>query len=283
MLQFNHSKTEDGREVLTVLTSGDPIVVDATHPNFQEIVDGVWEDALSEQEVTDLADLAGAVGRRLTYLTPRVSENHGRIFFDAEEVDNSLTRQMVRLLEEGDDIGWSRLALFMENIAANPSPTSRAQLYDWLDGRDFTITDDGCLLGYKGVKRDSADAEGVYRSLHAGGAYVDGGWCEGFVPNSAGAVVEMPRGDVKEDSGVGCSTGLHVGTHDYARSYSAHGAMLRVIVNPRDVVSVPTDCNAEKLRCCRYEVAEVIDHEISEPVAEPTVETRQAKASVTAF
>ena len=29
-------------------------------------------------------------------------------------------------------------------------------------------------------------------------------------------------------------------------------------VNPRDVVSVPKDCEFQKLRCCRYVVLDVI-------------------------
>lgn len=63
---------------------------------------------------------------------------------------------------------------------------------------------------------------------------------------------------------VGCGHGLHVGAFDYAKSYGGidldddeggNGNKLMICkVNPRDVVSVPTDSRFQKLRCCRYEV-----------------------------
>jgi hypothetical protein len=48
-----------------------------------------------------------------------------------------------------------------------------------------------------------------------------------------------------------------VGTYDYAKRY-ANGALLKVHVNPRDVVSVPTG-EGEKVRVCRYVVEDIID------------------------
>jgi hypothetical protein len=42
--------------------------------------------------------------------------------------------------------------------------------------------------------------------------------------------------------------------------------MLEVHVNPRDVVSVPTDSNWQKVRCCRYKVVDVIDQPYSTAV-----------------
>ena len=144
----------------------------------------------------------------------------------------------------------------MENVAANPNAHSREQLFDWLRDRQFTITTDGCFIAYKGVYERDEDAEDdyPYQSSWSGGeAIVNGQRFEGAVPNACGATVEMPRASVQHDPTHGCSTGLHVGTYKYAEGY-ARGALLTVLVNPRDVVSVPTDCNAEKMRVCRYVV-----------------------------
>jgi hypothetical protein len=68
----------------------------------------------------------------------------------------------------------------------------------------------------------------------------------------------MPRSEVEWDPTVGCHRGLHVGTWDYAYGF-AQGAVMEVHVNPRDVVSVPTDSDAAKVRCCRYTIVRVID------------------------
>ena len=44
------------------------------------------------------------------------------------------------------------------------------------------------------------------------------------------------------------------------------GSLLEVRLNPRDVVSVPTDCSAQKLRCCRYTVVGTISDPYPQPV-----------------
>jgi hypothetical protein len=124
-----------------------------------------------------------------------------------------------------------------------------------LSREDFAITADGLVVGYKGVKRD---ADGQLVSVQSGRAIVDGTVHVGNIPNPLGAVVEMPRGEVTFDPANGCSVGLHVGTYDYAAGW-AQGALLEVHVNPRDVVSVPTDCDSQKMRTCRYRVVATID------------------------
>ena len=75
----------------------------------------------------------------------------------------------------------------------------------------------------------------------------------------------MPRSEVEWDPSVGCHQGLHVGSWDYAAGF-ARGAVLTVYVNPRDVVSVPTDCDAAKMRCCRYTIGNVTEVAYTEPV-----------------
>jgi hypothetical protein len=63
----------------------------------------------------------------------------------------------------------------------------------------------------------------------------------------------MLRGLVDEDRDSACSVGLHVGTFGYAQRFSEQ--MLVVLVDPADVVSVPTHGDAEKRRVCRLFVA----------------------------
>jgi hypothetical protein len=58
---------------------------------------------------------------------------------------------------------------------------------------------------------------------------------------------------VDDDANSACSFGLHVGTWDYASTFG-HGATLTVRVDPANVVSVPHDCNTQKIRTCEYDV-----------------------------
>jgi hypothetical protein len=130
-------------------------------------------------------------------------------------------------------------------------------LYDWLRQEGLRITDDGYIIGYKAVRKDS---EGNLRSITGGPAIVDGKRHEsGPVLNNVGCTVEMPRSRVQHDPSNACSSGLHVATRQYAEYFGGESAhIVEIHTNPRDVVSVPTDGGGEKVRVCRYRVAAVV-------------------------
>lgn len=255
MHPYTHVRTEDGRESLTIITpSGSPIIATGDHPQFAELLEGAQSNA-SIDDLRGLADLSNAVAARFDTLSERVAVAHGRVFFDGDEVNSTITQQIVRCLDDPSVGDWKPLVLFMENVAANPNEHSREQLFDWLRDREFTITSNGCFIAYKGVYNRDEDDGYPYQSSSRGEAIVNGTRFTGAIPNGVGATVEMPRGEVQHNPAAGCSTGLHVGTYKYAQGY-ARGALLTVLVNPRDVVSVPTSCNAEKMRVCRYVVSD---------------------------
>ena len=236
-----------------------------SHANFDEIVDAVQEAVadpygVDGQALLDLFDISVAVQKRLEPLSERISVANGRVYLDGDEVENALTRQIVRFLEEGVD-DWEPLVEFFENVQANPNAHSRSQLFEWLDRRDFTIDDSGCIIGYKGVTSN-------LKSIHSGPGIVNGVRQTGQLDNSPGNTVEMARSQVTSDPTLGCHIGLHVGTYEYAASFGHK--VLKVQVNPRDVVSVPTDCDAQKMRCCRYVVLEETASKVDSAYWQPT-------------
>lgn len=257
-MRFNLVDNNGEKNITVVANDGSLLVADDQHPNFDKIVDYAMS---GDERVFDLFDVSRTVATRFDRLSERVQVANGRIYFDGEEVNNSLTRAVVRFLDE-DIEDFMPLVNFFEKVMTNPQEHSRDQLYSWLADRDFTITDEGNFLAYKGVVRDS---DGKYRSVSSGSAIVDGVKHTGRIPNAVGSVVEMPRSNVQADSYIGCSTGLHAGTWAYASSFGRGGTLL-VEINPRDVVSVPTDCAAQKLRVCRYKVKKVIDRAQSSPL-----------------
>jgi hypothetical protein len=65
----------------------------------------------------------------------------------------------------------------------------------------------------------------------------------------------MPRNKVDDNKEVGCSYGFHAGTLEYASDFASDfDKLVLVEIDPADVVSIPTDCNFQKLRTCRYKV-----------------------------
>lgn len=274
--QFNIVSSGD-EAFITAFIPGEPLPLvtsRSANPRFDALLDialdavnGVEPDPV---EVRDLFSPAKAVADKFEAISDRVLVANGRVLFDGTEIDNSLTNQIVRFLDEGSDFG--PLVRFMENVMDNPNEHSRTQLYDWLNTRAFTISWDGRIVGYKGVREDS---EYGYRSISSGHepVYVENEAGEvsvhtGRIPNPLGSTVSMDRNLVQHDPSVGCHVGLHVGTYDYAKSFSG-GTVLEVHVNPRDVVSVPTDCDWQKIRTCRYEVVDAIDEPYSTGLVDP--------------
>jgi hypothetical protein len=248
--------TGDGESSsIAVYVDGQLLVAGSDHPNFPTIVKLARD---GDESVADLFDIGQQVASTFDAVSERVSYADGRLYFDGDPIEGLLVDHILRALEFGiQDV--TGLVNFLENLSANPNPESVSMLYDWLQANgEFTIDTDGMLVGYKGVAADG-------KSIHSGKAIVNGEVVKGRIPNDPGSVIEMPRSEVQFDPSIGCHTGLHVGTYDYARSFG-QGSLLEVRVNPRDVVSVPTDCSAQKLRACRYTVVGAISDPYDTPV-----------------
>jgi hypothetical protein len=79
---------------------------------------------------------------------------------------------------------------------------------------------------------------------------------------------EMTRNKVCDDANVGCSHGFHAGSLDYAKSYGNGGHLMVVEIDPRDVVSVPLDCDQQKLRTAKYKVVAHFEKKLEEPMCD---------------
>ena len=237
-----------GRRTLTTLVDGEPMVADSTHPNFDAIVSA----ALAGEPITaEMFDVGVAITNMFESLSDRVSVRGDDVFIDGDRTDNALTRTILRFLREGEDA--QPLVNFLEKLLTNPSQESREQLFEWLRRHDFTIAEDGNFLAYKAL-----DVDG--NSISSGTAIVDGEVITGKIPNRVGSVIEMPRSEVADRRDVACSTGLHAGNWRYVEWFGRSGGMkVRVSINPRDVVSVPSDSHSEKLRVCRYTVLDIVE------------------------
>jgi hypothetical protein len=247
----------EGDSNVTVYHGGETYTATETHPMWERIMEGVTN---ADPSVVDLFDIGLAVSK--AFLSERVSYANGYLFFDNDPVSDSLSEHIIRTVQEDGD--YKPLVSLFENIQQNPSEHSREQLYRFLKANLFTITRDGKIVGYKGVHRTS---DGGYESSNAGPAIINGvPHKEGRVPQKPGDVVEFPRANVDDNPHQGCSTGLHVATFDFAKGFVSGGPVLEVEVNPRDVVSVPTDSSDQKVRVCRYRVVQEVNAGYSEPV-----------------
>ena len=218
-------KTSEG---LTAIVNGKSFSITNDNPSFRQ----VW-DALQHEEdddtIEDLFNTALAIRR---WSGNNIEVRDDQLYYKGEVINGVVADRIVELISEGNNADG--LIKFLENLLANPSRRSVEELYRFLQHKNLPITEDGCFLGYKGINDD-------YTDVHSGK----------FV-NRPGASFEMIRNLVDDDARRSCSNGFHIGSLEYATSWGPRTVIVKV--NPADVVSVPFDCDCQKLRTSKYEV-----------------------------
>jgi hypothetical protein len=181
------------------------------------------------------------------------------VFLNDEPVHNTIATRIMEFAMSGLD--HQPLCRFLEKLSLNPSRRAVNELYTFLEHQNLPITDNGNFLAYKGLRGD-------YYSVHTGTSkLIQGKSVNGKIYNGIGEIIEMKRNDVDDDKDRGCSYGLHAGTMEYATQW-AQGKCVIVEINPSDVVSIPTDCNFQKLRTCKYKVVGEFESALSNPCYE---------------
>lgn len=212
-----------------------------------------------ENKVKELLDVKRSIE---AYGQGHVQFADGVVIYKGKPIDSYLTKKIIQLQREGFTI--KPLLAFLENLMENPSYRARQELYEFLEYGQLPITEDGHFIAYKKVRDDFKDI-----------------W-SGQFDNSVGAVAEMDRRDVDDNSSNTCSAGLHFASREYMSHYGSSSAnkVVALKINPRDVVSIPNDYNNTKGRCCRYEVLEELGNSGDFATVEDEVvyETKAEKA-----
>ena len=257
MFYFKAVQEEDGSRSLTAWHNGQSYAADDTHPRYDEILNLLVDGDVS---AFDIFSVAGAVSNRFRHLSDRITVDNSNVYLDGDRLEDVYADQIVSFLSEGVE-DWKPLVKFLERVHSNLNEHTRENLSRWLNSTGgFTITDEGNIIGYKGVRPD-------LRSIHSGPGLVNGElFTHANLDNSPGNVVEIPRSAVEHNPSVGCAAGLHVGTYSYASGFGSR--VVKVEFSPESVVSVPTDCNDEKVRVTRYKVLQEVTSEYDLPVEE---------------
>jgi len=154
------------------------------------------------------------------------------------------------------------LVRFLSKLQKNPSRRSVEELYRFLERNELTVTSNGNFLAYKAVRPD-------YHSITSGNVKLLQGKDDGSgrIYNGVGETIEVYRNNVDDDANRGCSYGLHAGTLEYAQGFGGRDAVLLIVeIDPSDVVSVPHDCECQKLRTSRYKVVDICTQRLDLPV-----------------
>ena len=165
----------------------------------------------------------------------QIEVKDGNVYVSGEPISNLVASRILDFLAEGVDC--VPMFKFITKLNLNPSSRAVNELYTFMEHKFLPVTDNGNFLAYKALRSDFTD-------VHSG-----------KFDNNVGNVLEMPRNKVDDNKEAGCSYGFHAGTLEYARGFRpCNGKLVVVEINPADVVSIPTDCECQKLRTCKYMV-----------------------------
>src|SRR4030095_8985451 len=243
MTMFSLTEDQNGKSLAIFYADGDSETIPETHVSFKNIINKLINEDPTDEEIRELTNVFETVAKKMTALSERVSVDNKTVYFDGDELHGEVSAIIKDLFTEGRTLDFKPLVNFLEKCKTNPSLKSIDDLYRWIKNGDLVIDPDGDIIAYKGVQVNRA---GISEAIHSGTAFVNGEEVTGHIPNVPGTVISMARSQVNPDAYVACSTGLHAGTHNYASGF-AQGRLILVKINPRDVVSVPSDSADQKM------------------------------------
>jgi acyl carrier protein len=172
-------------------------------------------------EMVNTMDMKTAVE---TYTVGLLSVNALGVTYNGRTIHTIDAERVMAFMR--DKLSYKPIANYIARKMQNPSARAIQEMYNFLEHKGMPLTLRGTFIAYKGVSLDL--------------------W------SICGNKDTVERSSVDDDFRQGCSAGLHVGSLAYARDWGKR--VILVEVDPIDVVSVPSDCNCQKLRCCKYTV-----------------------------
>ena len=229
---------------LTIVADGVQHTVLASNPMFASAVSAFQS---KDWDALMLAIDPSLKFKNLYAKYEQIEVKDGSVFVGGDVVRSIVADRIINYLADGIDC--LPIFKFITRLQLNPSKRAVDELYTFLEHKYLPLTETGTFLAYKAVRADFTDKH------------------TGRFDNSVGNVLEMPRNKVDDNKEIGCSYGFHAGTLEYASGFaSGSDKLVLVEIDPADVVSIPTDCNFQKLRTCRYKVVSEYERPLSEPV-----------------
>lgn len=260
-----------GQNIVLVI-EGQPHTISTEHLSYEKILDAV--KAADWGVIPQLVSVKEAIKK---FSQGAINIDGDQLTYNGFPMHGALADRTIKMLKEGFDL--TPMVNFINNLMKNPSSRAVNELYGFLEKNSLPITEDGCFLAYKKIRRDYYDCHsgsvlnkpaalmtpeeekqlldtpennkrgvnfGVIRSVNG--------------PNKT--YVQMVRNMVDEDKDRTCSAGLHFCSIDYL-SHFGGDRIVTLKINPADVVAIPSDYNNAKGRCCYY----IIESEMAVPAA----------------
>ena len=253
---------KDAKNHWTVVIGTQSYQFDHTHVEYDNLKACVMEG--QQDEFLELIDTVSVIE---DWSEGNFEFKDGYLYYEDEQVASQPTERIVGLIKGGHD--HKPMLAYLDRLYQNVSNRAVMESYDWCSHKGLPITPDGMLVGYKGVTvyqgEDTVDKIG---NIITEGDLVDKYTGKSFRNNTMDSP-SMNRRRVSDNCNEGCAAGLHVGTFEYASDWATNsGKVVLVKFDPSDIVSVPTDCNHQKMRVSAYTVIGIARDIIEEAVFE---------------
>ena len=213
-------------------------------------------------------------------------------------IPEDFVSKIIEAEETGDEATLNKFKNFWTLVSLNPDSRVRNNLFWFIRKWDMQITESGLIIAYrnadikKEAKYSTNDVKGIinayYQSKYInhvdpyketfvgenisgnlGEMYddiVNGGDSPVYTDHHShtteirlGHPVSIPREDCDADQEHSCSRGLHCGAKGWLKQNYYGRVGLMVLVNPANVVAVPTIDEYGKMRTCEYFPIAIID------------------------
>lgn len=259
---------------IVMILDGSAATVSPSHINFKRIKDDL--EAGNFANIKSLYDIADSVKKATNgEIDLSSSATDVSVKVSGDTVKYAIAERIIKGLGMGEDM--NKYKLFMANCHLNPSKLAIEELYQFLEKCDLPITDDGCFLAFKKVDSDFYDLHSHtvphYTPDHltkiaAGPELLEGSYGKrnevrlSYVYESGVRHLQlsMPREDVDSNRSNTCSSGLHFCSKSYLPYFGlAESAKILILkINPKDVVSIPTDYDLSKGRASSYVIMSLL-------------------------
>lgn len=252
-------------KTLTVIKDGRAYSVSSSNPNFIKIKALLISG--KHNEVPDLLDVRKSIEKMGN---GDISIVGNAVKYQGRDIPAYQAKKLISMHRDGHkDI--TPYKNFIKRLDANISFRAKEEFPRFMDSQEFMIDLEGFVYAFRGLQSDYYSVMGNTSTRVLKGKVNS----QGQIFNGVGEEIVIERADVDDNCNRTCSYGVHVGHEEYARNWS-RGKVVLVKFDPKDVVSVPTDCDGRKCRVCAYTV--VSDYIPSEKLTEKAVysETKEA-------
>lgn len=259
-----------GKNIIIVINNKSYTISKDTHVSYNKIV-----EAINNNDWESVTTYVEPVKTIIKYGNGNISIDGNTILWKGQPFHNALSSKMIQMIRESLPV--EPLVKFMENLMENPSARAVSELYGFLEKGNLPITTDGHFLAFKKVNGAYYDVYTQTVPNKLGHMFTEDE--VNRMPLTVGkqqnvtvelvngnTVISMPRNMVDDDRDRTCSTGLHFCSKQYLSCYSG-SRVLALKINPRDVVSIPSDYNDSKGRCCKYIIVDDVTDDIENAFA----------------